>query len=251
LINLLKNTFTHIPGIGRNTEIELWENDILTWEEFLEKKENLNLSETKIQRITNHLNKSIEAFNNKNLTHFINLPNNMHWRVYPHAKVCFLDIETTGLDKNHDEVTLIGLFNGKESKIFINGKNLHEFENEIKKYDLLVTFNGRCFDIPFLRHKFPNANLEKMHVDLRFAMKELGYSGGLKRIEKELGIIRSEDLQEVDGFEAVRLWYKYKKGDLQALKTLLKYNQADIENLKFLMDFTFNKLKERDFLSYI
>jgi hypothetical protein len=75
--------------------------------------------------------------------------------------------------------------------------------------------------------------------------------GGLKRIEKEVGIQRDDDLQDVDGYEAVRLWYKYKRGDENALKLLTKYNIADVENLKTLMDFAFQKLKHKHFFSKI
>ena len=82
-------------------------------------------------------------------------------------------------------------------------------------------------------------------------MKDIGYSGGLKSIERQAGIQRDDDLKEVDGYEAVRLWYKYKRGDSEALRTLLRYNQADIENLKILMDLTFDKLKNKEFYSLI
>ena len=64
-------------------------------------------------------------------------------------------------------------------------------------------------------------------------------------------INRDDDLQDIDGFEAVRLWRKYQRGDEQALKLLMKYNQADIENLKTLMDFAFDKLKNKHFYSVI
>jgi uncharacterized protein YprB with RNaseH-like and TPR domain len=166
-------------------------------------------------------------------------------------KACFLDIETTGLDKHYDDITLIGLYDGKESKFFVKGKNLADFNEEIKKYDMIITFNGACFDLPFISAKYPNINLDKFHVDLRWAMREIGYSGGLKRIERTLGLERADEIQSVDGFEAVRLWYKYRRGDEAALDKLIRYNQADIENLKFLMDFTFKKLKEKDFLKVI
>jgi len=175
----------------------------------------------------------------------------MHWRLYKQLNCCFLDIETTGLSKFNNQITVIGLYDGKQSKFFVQGKNLHEFREEISKYSGMVTFNGRCFDIPFIQAKFPALNLPNFHIDLRFAMKELGFSGGLKPIEKQIGIQRSDDLAEVDGYEAVRLWKRYVRGDKEALSLLIRYNQADIENLKTLMDFSFTKLKEKNFLRVI
>jgi len=139
-------------------------------------------------------------------------------------------------------VTVVGLYDGAKSRIFVQGQNLETFVEEIRKYSLLVTFNGSCFDLPFLAAKFPSIDFSHLHVDLRFAMKRLGYSGGLKAIERELGIDRDEGIAEVDGFEAVRLWKRYLRGDPAALETLIEYNQADIENLKIMMDFAYKKL---------
>jgi len=59
--------------------------------------------------------------------------------------------------------------------------------------------------------------------------------GGLKRVEERLGIARH--LKEVNGFEAVRLWWRYVEyADLIALQKLLDYNKEDIVNLKILKD---------------
>ncbi|MEA3514102.1 MAG: ribonuclease H-like domain-containing protein [Nanoarchaeota archaeon] len=248
MLNILKNTFVHIPGVGSDTESKLWQNNILTWNDFLENNHKLPLGESRIEMMNHYIRKSIDAHERKEHEFFINnIPTNLHWRVYNEFKnkCCFLDIETTGLDKRNDDITIIGIYNGEESKIFVKDKNMHEFEQEMDKYQMIVSFNGRCFDVPFIQSKFPDVDLNKFHIDLRFAMKTIGYSGGLKRIEKQVGIIRDDDLQEVDGFEAVRLWYKYKRGDTNALGLLIKYNLADIENLKTLMDFSFEKLKEK------
>jgi hypothetical protein len=35
----------------------------------------------------------------------------------------------------------------------------------------------------------------------------------------------------VDGFEAVRLWHRYRRGDLAALEKLILYNLTDVVNL--------------------
>ena len=90
----------------------------------------------------------------------------------------------------------------------------------------------------------PEISFNQFHVDLRFVLKGLGYEGGLKKIEKRLGIERESDVSELSGKDAVRLWYQYKRrNDDSALNTLIKYNIEDIENLKYLMDFSYDKLK--------
>jgi len=151
-------------------------------------------------------------------------------------KVCFLDIETTGLSFENDEITIVGIYDGYYYKQFINGINLEEFKKELPKYDVIVTFNGKHFDIPFIEKKL-DIKIEHEHYDLRFLLKELGLTGGLKKIERQLGILRDDDVKDVDGKEAVRLWYRYKRlRDIDALKLLLKYNKEDIVNLKYLLN---------------
>ena len=59
--------------------------------------------------------------------------------------------------------------------------------------------------------------------------------GGLKGVEKQLGI--SRESEGVDGLEAIRLWNRYLySADLEALETLLRYNLEDVVNLKTLKE---------------
>ena len=143
------------------------------------------------------------------------LPAKEAWRLYSeftdHA--LFLDIETTGLSGDHDDVTVIGALGNGELALFIKGINLEDFPAYIARFPLLVSFNGSQFDVPFLRAHFPQARLDQAHIDLRFVLASLGYKGGLKAVESRLGLHRDATIQGVDGFEAVRLWHRYRRGD--------------------------------------
>lgn len=242
---MLRNTFVHIPRVSRDFEKRLWANNILDWDCFLDNID-ASINASKRNFITEHLMKSMQALERQDFDYFLeNLPTNQHWRLYRELKhkCCYLDIETTGLSRHYDDVTVIGLYDGEQSKIFVKGDDLEKFGEEIAKYKMIITYNGKCFDVPFLKAKFPEVEFNKFHIDLRFVMREIGYSGGLKYIERAVGIKRDGELQDIDGFEAVRLWYKYLKGDDNALNLLIKYNKADIENLKVLMEFAFEKLQ--------
>lgn len=98
---------------------------------------------------------------------------------------------------------------------------------------MIVTFNGSCFDLPFISSKL-GIQFDQLHLDLRFAFRRLGITGGLKHIETAFGLERSRETKGLDGFDAVRLWYKYVDGDYTALDLLKKYNQEDIIGLKIL-----------------
>ena len=161
------------------------------------------------------------------------LPSREAWRLYSEFadRALFLDIETTGLSGEYDEVTLIGALCNGELALFINGINLDQFPAYIERFPLLVTFNGSQFDVPFLRAHFPHARLDQAHIDLRFVLASLGYKGGLKVIENRLHLHRDPAIQGVDGFEAVRLWHLYRRGDKRALEKLILYNLTDVANL--------------------
>jgi len=116
----------------------------------------------------------------------------------------------------------------------VNGQNLLDAREKLKEFEILVTFNGKQFDMPFIEHHF-DYKYDAVHLDLRYMLKELGLQGGLKNIEMQLGINRGDELKGIDGFEAVRLWHQYKRGNLDALQKLLRYNEQDIVNLKLLL----------------
>ena len=62
---------------------------------------------------------------------------------------------------------------------------------------------------------------------------EQGLYGGLKAVERKLGIPRN--VMGVDGSEAVRLWWRSEDdGDQGTLDTLLEYNREDVGNLRLL-----------------
>lgn len=151
-------------------------------------------------------------------------------------RVAFLDIETTGLSRYTDEITMVGIYDGEEQHLFIKGKNLKDAHQKLREFDIIVSFNGKQFDVPFMEHHF-NEKYDCEHLDLRFLLREFGLKGGLKAIERELGIQRDGEVADVDGREAVRLWRRYISGDQRALGLLVKYNYEDIVNLKTLLDY--------------
>ena len=83
--------------------------------------------------------------------------------------------------------------------------------------------------------------MQQAHIDLRYVLRGLGYRGGLKACEKQLGVNRGE-LEDVDGYTAVLLWANYtRSGNAHALETLLAYNTEDVINLEVLMVLAYNR----------
>jgi uncharacterized protein YprB with RNaseH-like and TPR domain len=245
---MLKQTFIHIPGIGKRTELELWNNSILCWEDFIQHFDELQFTSRKKLSMRKYIDESIERLQHHDHKYFARLlPRGELWRAYPDfsGRIAYLDIETTGLFSNRDEITLIGLYDGKNVKTYINGINLGSIDKELERFSVIVTFNGARFDLPFIQKCMPHIALDHLHIDLLYPLRRLGYRGGLKSIERQLGIERESDVSGLTGWDAVRLWYEYKNGSSKSLDTLIKYNSSDIVNLEELMTFTYKELKKR------
>jgi uncharacterized protein len=240
---VLERTFIHIPGIGPKTEQHLWQQDILTWNHYLDTKRAL-LSPDRDAFVRRNLEASLENRDNIRFFRERLSPGEM-WRIFGAFKqrAVYLDIETSGLSEGVDEITVIGIYDGTQVKTYIQGINLDSFETEISFYDLMITFNGAQFDLPFLRRQFPHIGLPPAHIDLRFFLRKLGYCGGLKAIEKDCNLSRSSDIDGMDGFDAVLLWRAYQAGDRSALERLIRYNTADIVHLKPLMERGYEEMR--------
>lgn len=242
-IRVLSRTFVHVPGIGAATERALWADGVQSWRQFL-RSSSLRVPIRARDKVCDFLEGSDAALQKGDARFFArHLPRSEWWRLYPHfrKKAVFLDIETTGLSHHYDEVTVIGLYDGSRAKIFLAGQNIGEFAQHLAPYDLVITFNGALFDLPFLRSAFPTVSLPPIHLDLRYILKRIGYSGPLKNIERRLGIAR-EQAADIDGLKATVLWARYLRGDIDALEQLVKYNAADITSLESLMDFSYGCL---------
>ena len=237
---MLKNTFRHIPGIGAITEEKIWNLGILSWDSFRPPYPD-RLPEEKIKIIGRYLKESEKHLSENNPAYFSGLiPSGLQWRMFPEFRdlAVYLDIETTGLGY-YDSITTIALFDGRSISWYINGQNLDDFVKDIFKYRLIISYNGKSFDIPFIE-KFFSIKLDHAHIDLRFVLSSLGYKGGLKACETTLGIDRG-DIKGIDGFFAVLLWNDYLKNKNQkALETLLAYNIEDVVNLEKLMTIAYN-----------
>jgi len=153
----------------------------------------------------------------------------------------YLDIETTGLSRYSDDVTVIGIYlvNACEERmIHLVGDDVTDenLVNALENVETIYTYNGSRFDLPFIDCRVGvDISASYHHHDLMYDCWRRNLYGGLKAVEQQLGIGR--ELQGVDGFQAVMLWWRYvNDGDKDALRTLLKYNEEDVKNLKTLRE---------------
>lgn len=247
---MLINTYQHIYGIGGVTERRLWREGLMDWCIFLERANNDDLPAWIKDHFITEIDRSLLRLQAHDYKYFRDrLSHRELWRSFPEFRdtTVYLDIETTGLDQFNDDITVVGLYDGKKVKTFIKDKNLDRLPDLLVKYSTIVSFNGLLFDMPFISTKFPGYEFDQIQLDLRFILYRLDLRGGLKKIEKILGITRTEETEGLSGFDAVRLWRKYEQGSNESLELLIKYNTEDIVNLEKIMTFAYDKLKDKTF----
>jgi len=244
---MLTSTFIHVPGVGAATEKRLWAQGIRSWADALAASpSDLRLTAAQRALLVPPLEASQCALEARDHAWFArHLPSSEHWRAVPEFmdRIGFLDIETNG-GFRPDDITIIGVYDGEESRIYVKHRDLEQFEQDAARYSLFVTYFGTGFDVPFLRRRFPDLPFDQLHIDLCPALRRLGYKGGLKAVEGKLGINRPPEVDGLDGWDAVRLWRAWRRtGDADALNLLLAYNREDIENLALLLAFAYGRLK--------
>lgn len=163
-------------------------------------------------------------------------------------KACFLDIETTGLNRQHSYIYLIGLlyFNKEKNSWYLRQFFAHHIKNEerllkefnsfIKNFDLILSYNGDSFDIPFIEARFKKygicSNLAEVEsLDLYKKIKaESPYLDienlKLKTIEEFVGIYRED---EYSGKDCIEFYNQYiRNGDEGLKEKILQHNFDDL-----------------------
>ena len=174
---------------------------------------------------------------------------------FPGKNILYYDIETTGLSASRGMVYLIGTAWKKEDSGYeiqqyfaynaIDEKELIlEFARRIRSFEILVSFNGENFDMPFLKKRAEYLGLSVNILDyeavsLDIYKKIRKYCGLLgmenakqKTVEKFVGIVR-EDM--VSGKELIKVYRDYLvKRDEHMRDILLLHNSEDVTGLPAL-----------------
>jgi uncharacterized protein YprB with RNaseH-like and TPR domain/predicted nuclease with RNAse H fold len=265
---VIEQTFIHLPGIGRKTEHRLWQGGFRSWEKLRDALSNgLRLrdlfdpgrtqqtllfsapygtqSDKRCVAWLDALEESERALREQHFAYFLErLNSSNYWRVlapFLHAAL-YLDIETTGLTKDLNYMTVVGALHGNRFYQWVWPEPLDLLTELIRQSPLVVTFNGARFDIPFLRHQAAEIPAPRAHVDLLYLARAAGHAGGQKEVEEQLGLTRPVEVQGLEGKEAVALWCNALCGDRASFRRLLQYNETDVAMLPRLAEKLCNKL---------
>lgn len=166
--------------------------------------------------------------------------------LYKNVPFCIFDIETTGLNPAFDKVILAGMCYAENDQIMIkqlfcrNRKKEHDLlsclKESLSQFDLLISYNGNAFDIPFLNKRFSVHQIDYQipsfkNLDLLQFIKKIKHMINLndyklKTLEKYLNIHRKDT---ISGKESVELYNQFEKTLQPALKkTILLHNHDDL-----------------------
>ncbi|MCB6994576.1 ribonuclease H-like domain-containing protein [bacterium 210820-DFI.6.37] len=167
-------------------------------------------------------------------------------------KISVLDIETTGLSPKHSSFVLGGLLTPesgalKAEQFFAEDlsqeqETLQAFLDAFSETDVLITYNGRHFDIPFIKGRAgQKADDLPFNLDLYLLVKQYApfrkFLPNLKQktVENFLGLWQDRK-DEISGKESVELYYQYlSRKDPEIKETILLHNYDDILQLHRLL----------------
>jgi uncharacterized protein YprB with RNaseH-like and TPR domain len=233
--SVIEQTFLHVPGIGPVIEAKIRQKGFCDWQSVLEKQAELPLGPRTSVRLLETLASSQTALEQDDIQYFIDhFSLKEQWRVLAayFDRISYFDIETSGLSFDAYVTCVVCYHQGKLYR-FVRDQNLDDFLALLEDVRLLASFNGSTFDIPQLLRTWNIPEFPCPHIDLRWQCYHSGLAGGLKHVETQLGIMRPDDLQNIDGEDAVWLWYQWQRQkEPQALQQLLRYCGADVVSLK-------------------
>ena len=168
-------------------------------------------------------------------------------------RILYLDTETTGFAGAGTVAFLVGLGSLEEDGFTVRQYLMRDYpeerfllravEEELARYDVICSFNGRSFDVPLLRDRFlmnrmnPDC-LTKPHIDLlhmaRRVWKLRLKQCSLGRLEEAvLGIAREGD---IPGAQVPQRFFDYlKTGQFDLLRDVIDHNAQDIASLCVLL----------------
>lgn len=233
--DLLSTHLEILDGIGVLTAQRLRATGITDWYDLAESAE--TLTRRRRAQVLDDLSVVHNALTAQDVSFFAGrLQRREYWRIaaaFP-SKTAFFDIETTGLSHHYHQVTVIGwILAGRYTAVIGDPtETASRLAQDLHDDTVIVTYNGAHFDLPFLARHVPDFHPPAVHVDLRHLAERVGLTGGQKKIEREIGVTRAGSVKSVRGEAAPGLWFKYTRGDVEALRDLIEYNHADVDGLR-------------------
>jgi len=172
----------------------------------------------------------------------------------PISKIAFLDTETSGLSGGTGTIVFlvgIGAFSDtgfRMTQIFLRSPAeeksfLSALEHIIAPYELMITYNGKSFDVPLLNTRyllnyFPSPFGSIKHLDLLHLSRKVWKirlsSRSLSALESDILLFKRTS-EEIPGWMVPQIYFDYlRDGDAHPLAGVFYHNAEDILSLTAL-----------------
>jgi uncharacterized protein YprB with RNaseH-like and TPR domain len=161
----------------------------------------------------------------------------------PPDNVCYLDIETTGL--NSSPLFLVGMLYRTEQRFVVDQLFARDYGEEkplleflspyLERFGAIVTFNGRSFDVPYIADRMTVLGVNRPrldeHVDLLPVARRLvgrkTPDHKLQTLEKYL--LGSKRIDDTPGYRIPELYHDYvRNGDPAEIAGIIEHNRIDL-----------------------
>lgn len=169
------------------------------------------------------------------------------------TRTLFLDTETTGLRGAGTVIFLVGLGWVEEDCFIVRQLLMRDYPEEthllqmvaevMARFDCVITFNGKSFDIPLLHDRFRMSRMQTAwidipHMDLLHVARRTWKArlGNCSLGSLEASVLHIQRDQDIPGGEVPERYFKYLKcGDFSLLADVLRHNKQDIRTLAVLL----------------
>jgi len=162
--------------------------------------------------------------------------------------VAYLDIETNAKKADEGIVVAIGLLTDNEPEVMFaesfeeEKKGLEWLKSKLKDCEMLVTWYGSGFDIPFLSTRALAHNIDLTELteipmlDLcQWSRANLLLSSySLESVARFFGISRGKGFKEFHGTDILALFKLAERGDHEARRLIVEHCKEDITVLKLV-----------------
>jgi uncharacterized protein YprB with RNaseH-like and TPR domain len=165
------------------------------------------------------------------------------FRRFGHRRMLFLDIETCGLQSA--PVFLVGLCHVGDRNLVLRQLFARDYGEErsviaevdriAREFDFLVTFNGKTFDLPFLRDRAIHHRISfespLPHLDLLWMARRRwrGHLPNCRLQTLEWHVLRRRRAGDVSGAEIPGIYHEYvKNGQPHRLLPIFHHNLLDL-----------------------
>lgn len=178
------------------------------------------------------------------------------YKGFDKGEICFIDIETTGFSRKYNYIYLIGLVHysyedigWKLVQFFADNPNdeqniLCQFNEYVKGFKVIITYNGDSFDIPFIESRMSKYNISSNLKNIesfdiyRKVKQESPYLNldnlKLKTLEESIEIFRDDKYTGKDCIDFYNQYLISKDDGL--LSRILNHNYDDLYYLLPVMN---------------